>query len=67
VNRGGKYIIDDTIHKRLANKNVRMVCIVNKVPVRQSGKAWDIMSKGVSKKRLFTPDKIKKMIEEFLK
>lgn len=66
INRGGKYIMDDTLHNRLCKKNVRMVCIVNKMPIRKTGKAWDIMSKGMSSKRLFTPNKIKKLVDEFL-
>lgn len=67
LNRGGKYVTDETLHRRLARRGVRMVCIVKDVPGRGRGKAWEITRRGVAKRRLYTLGGIKKLVEEFLK
>lgn len=67
VNRGGKYVMDDTLHRRLARRGVRMVCIVKDFPSRGKGKGWEITCAGVAKKRLYPLGGIKELVEEFLK
>ena len=71
VNRGGKYILDRTFHKRLARKNIRLVCVVcKKAPLvdmkrRKVSKVQQILRTGILNDLLFYPDNVKSIIEDF--
>lgn len=53
VNRCGKYVMDDTLHRRLGRKGIRMICVVAKdIPLHAHTKVACMLRKGVSTKRL---------------
>ena len=71
VNRAGKYILDETFHKRLARQNIRLVCVVcSRAPLidmrrRRLSKVQQIVKTGINKSILFYPKNIKSAVQEF--
>lgn len=65
LNRGSKYILDDTLHKKLNKKRIKMVCIVKDIPKSKKGKSYDILLKGIEKKRIYCIGGIQKLIKEY--
>lgn len=68
TNRGGKYILDENMHKRLRSKGVRVVCVIyNKVPVmNRSSKIYDIVSIGARRRRLTYVNGLVQILSEFV-
>jgi hypothetical protein len=59
INRGGKYILDDTLHDRLRRKNAKLCCIVyNSMDIgsKKNTKKRRIIETGIKKKRLMYCD-----------
>ena len=66
LNRGSKYILDDTLHAKLSKRRVKMVCVVKDIPVRSNkGKTHAIFMKGIERKRIYCIGGLKKLIKEF--
>ncbi len=65
LNRGSKYILDDTLHKKLSKKKIKMVCIVKDIPKTRKGKSYDILMKGIEKRRIYCIGGIIKLIKEY--
>lgn len=64
LNRASKYILDDTLHKRLAKDNIYIIClVVRKITLKNKNKIYNIIHHGLQKKRLFWL----KGFEEYLK
>lgn len=71
INRAGKYILDDTIHQRLARRNIQMVCVVySEFPTTLKSKSNSCVSKilrvGTSKRRLVYPKGLADIISTFI-
>lgn len=65
LNRASKYIMDDTIHRKLSKRRIKMVCIVRDLPVNSTGKSRNILIKGIEKKRIYCVGGLKKLIQEY--
>ena len=65
VNRGGKYIMDDAIHRKLARENIKMVCVVKDIPIQKHGKSHNILIKGIKTQRLFCIRGLRKLIKDY--
>ena len=68
TNRGGKYILDDNIHRRLQKKGVRVVCVIyNKIPTMSpNSKIYDIISVGAKRRRLTYVKGLVQILTEFV-
>jgi hypothetical protein len=70
INRAGKYILDDTIHQRLARKKIQMVCVVYSEFPSTSAKSNSCISKilrvGTTKSRLVYPTGLANIISTFI-
>jgi hypothetical protein len=67
LNRGSKYILDESFHRKLNKANIKMVCIVKDLPINKTGKSRDILLKGIQKKRLYCIGGLKTMINNYFK
>jgi hypothetical protein len=68
INRAGKYIMDDTLHRRLANKGISLCCVVyNKCPKcpKVLSKTSKIISYGTKTKRFVYIKDLKQIIRNF--
>jgi hypothetical protein len=65
INRASKYILDESMHDRLTTKNIKMVCVVKDLPIKNGGKSKDIFLKGIEKKRIYCIGGIKKLLQEY--
>jgi hypothetical protein len=65
LNRGSKYILDDSFHRKLNKANIKMVCVVKDLPFNKTGKSYDILLKGIQKKRLYCIGGLKKMCNDY--
>lgn len=65
LNRGSKYIMDDGMHKKLANKSIKMICVVKDIPLKHHGKAKNILIKGIINNRIFCIGGLMKLIKEY--
>lgn len=69
INRAGKYILDDTLHKRLNNKGISLCCVVyNKCPkvlTNNKSKIHKIVTYGKKTKRFIYIKDLKQIIYDF--
>lgn len=65
LNRASKYVMDDSIHRLLSKRRIKMVCVVKDLPVKATGKSRDILLKGIDKKRIYCVGGLKKLIAEY--
>lgn len=58
LNRASKYILDDTLHKRLNKQNVYIICVVARNYIYKSNntKADNMIKKGIMSERLMWPN-----------
>lgn len=69
INRAGKYILDDTIHQRLARRNIQMVCVVySEFPTnfKPNSCVSKILRVGTTKNRLIYPKGLADIISTFI-
>jgi hypothetical protein len=69
-NRASKYVLDETLHRRMSNKNIKIVCIVKRKPkgvIRANTKLHRIFSTGHSKSRLFYKESLREFLQKNMK
>lgn len=69
-NRASKYILDDTLHRRMIRRNIKIVCVIKRKPHNPVGihtKLHKILSTGNSKSRLFYKHSLRKFFEKNMK
>ncbi len=67
LNRASKYVMEDTTHRKLARKGIRMVCVVSDVPrnTKAGSKTHKILTNGIRKKRIYCVRGLRKLLKEF--
>lgn len=65
LNRASKYVMDDKFHAKLSKRRIKMICVVRDVPRLRSGKSFEILSKGIAKRRIYCMKGLKSLINEY--